>query len=443
MSPSPAAEGLGDQADTSEHPVLTPVEPLRFHALTYLEDRGEVTVGRLDEGSFVVLPPDGAALLHQLEDGLSCQQAARWYASTYGEELDVADFVADLDALGFLRHDSGPYAPPPPVRWQRLGQAVFSRVAGALYIALLVCAGAAMWRHHAVQPRPQNFFFIHYMSVLVLAVFVGQVPLILLHESAHALAGRRLGLRSTLSIGRRLHYVVFQTTMDGLVSVPPRKRLLPILAGMLTDLGVLCVLTLIATALQRSDGSFGLAARYCLALAFLTLLRLAWQLWFFLQTDVYFLVVTVLGCVDLQTTAKQVLRNRIDRRLGRRPTYDPQLWHPRDRAVARWYSVLIAAGYGFMLLSLVAFVLPMVGRLVTTVVARLLGNGDHGSAGLLDSILMLLFTLGELSVAGLMAYRQYRRPSIAAASAELSAPSGSASPAPSASLGALHVTTDV
>ena len=74
-------------------------------------------------------------------------------------------------------------------------------------------------------PSYHDLFFTHYMTVLELVTFLGQFPLILLHELAHALAGRRLGLRTRLSIDRRRYYVVFVTEMDGLVTVPRRKRL--------------------------------------------------------------------------------------------------------------------------------------------------------------------------------------------------------------------------
>jgi hypothetical protein len=232
--------------------------------------------------------------------------------------------------------------------------------------------------------------------------------LILLHEAAHALAGRRLGLPSRLSVSRRLHYVVAQTTMDGLVAVPRRSRFLPILAGMLCDLAVTAVLTLGAAVTRHADGAFPLAGSILLALAYLTLLRLVWQCWFFLQTDIYYLVVTVLGCVDLQATTRQLLANWMRRRLGRPARYDPNSWHPRDRAVARWYSVLMVIGYGAAIAVLLAGVLPVLARLFGTALARITG-GAPGGTGLLDSIAFLVLAIGELVVAGLVFVRERRR----------------------------------
>jgi hypothetical protein len=384
--------------------------PLAFHALTFHEEGDEVTVGRLDAGEFVVLPAEGANLLRKLVDGDSPASAAAWFEQTYGEPVDVADFVADLRELGFVRAE-GEDAPAEParVRWVRLGRAVFSPVSGVAVVALLVAWVVAMVREPVLAPSYHNLFYTHYLSVLMVTVFVAQLPLVLMHEAAHALAGRRLGLPSTLSIGRRLYYLVFQTTMDGLVAVPRRKRYLPILAGMLTDVVVMAAMTLIAAATQRADGSLPVAGAFLLAMAYLTLLRLLWQCWVFLQTDIYYLVVTVLGCVDLQTTTRQLLGNRFRKLVGKPAKHDPAAWHPRDHAAARWYSVLMVVGYALSIATLVLGVVPALGHVLTTVIDRFAGNGAQGSAGLLDNIVFLLLSVGELAVALVLFLRERRQ----------------------------------
>jgi hypothetical protein len=174
-----------------------------------------------------------------------------------------------------------------------------------------------MARHHDLAPRYTNLFFSSYMTIVVIGVFFGQFPLLLVHEWFHTLAGRRLGLSSSLGIGRRLYFMVFETSLDGLVTVPRRKRYLPILAGMLADLLVVAIFTMVAGLLRRSDGSQPMVGAICLAMAFATLLRFAWQFYFYLQTDLYLLIVTALGCVDLHKTARRTLANRMNRLLGR------------------------------------------------------------------------------------------------------------------------------
>lgn len=384
-------------------------QPVRLHALSYLDEGDEVTVGRLDdERAFVVLPADGAELLRRLEQGATPAAVAAWYLSTYGESVDILDFIADLDELGFLASADGPVPAGRPIRWMRLGRLVFSPWGALGYGCLIALFLFEIARDHKLAPSYHNVFFTHYMSVLVLVTFLGQMPLILVHEAAHTLAGRRLGLPSKLSVGRRLYYLVFQTTMDGLVAVPRSKRILPILAGMIADVGVLMGLTLFAAFTRHPHGGVSLPGAIALSLAYLTLFRLLWQCWFFLQTDIYYLVTTVTGCVDLQRVSKHRIANFASRLLGRPARWDPEDWHPRDRSVSRWYSILLVVGYGFSIATLVLGVLPAALKVFSAVLRRFAGHSG-GATGVLDSIVFLTITVAELAIALGLAIKDRRR----------------------------------
>ncbi len=401
---------MTDLAPGSERHVtlIDPQGRVVLHPLQFLDEDDEVTVGRPEVGEFVVLPVEGAALLRRLIDGASIAEAASWFENTYGETIDVADFVADLDELGFVRRPGEQPGKLGGVRWQRLGRAVFSPVGAISYAVLLAAWVTAMFRNSDLVPKPHNLIFTHYMSVLVLTLFLAQIPLLLIHEAAHALAGRRLGLHSTLSIGRRLQFIVFETNMNGLVAVPRRQRYLPILAGMMTDLGASAALCLLAGALRGPDGSIDQLGAIALSLSYLTLMRFVWQFFFFLRTDIFYLVVTVLGCVDLHTAARQQLANRWQQLRGRPLRYDPQTWHPRDRAVARWYAYLMALGYLLSITSFLVGWLPALAHVLVTAVLRLFGSGAQGWRGLVDSIVFFAMNSAELLIVLGLAVRQRR-----------------------------------
>jgi hypothetical protein len=395
--------------------------PLRLHPLTYLEEGDEVTVGRADIDSYGLFPADGAALLRRLEAGDSPNAAARWYSQEYGEQVDVSEFLEVLEELELLVKEGEEVAEErAPVRWQRLGRAVFSPAAWVLYGALVAAAAVAVVRTHDLAPRYQHLFFTHRSLVLLtLGIVLGQVPWILLHEAFHALAGRRLGLNSTLSVDRRFYYVVFVTALDGLVAVPRRKRYLPMLAGMLLDVLVICALTLGAAGLHGDTGAPGVVYRLMLSMVFAVVLRLAWQFYFFLRTDLYYLAITVLGCNDLQTTARQMLRNRFVRAIGRpERAVDETAWRDRDREVARWYSWLMVAGYCFLSVILATAVIPT-GIRVTRMAVHKLG-GDLSFANVADVIVFLVLNFGELVLAGYLALRAWRRSRAGAAAAAVS-----------------------
>jgi hypothetical protein len=387
--------------------------PVLLHSLTYLDEGPEVTVGRADVDAYAVLPAEGASLLRRLDEGLTPGEAADWYEQAYGEHVDIDDFLDGLGDLGFLRDPGEAAHPAPPVRWGRLGRVVFSPTAGVCLASALIACVVVMLRSPELVPSYHDLFFTHYMTVLELVTLLGQFPLVLLHEAAHALAGRRLGLRTRLSAARRMYYVVVVTIMDGLVTVPRRKRYVPMLAGMLADLLVFAVLVLAADIARRTDGTLSLASYVALAFAYLTSLRLAWQFFFYLQTDLYYVLVTVLGCVDLQGAARRVLRDRLRRALRRPFSPDHRTSaHPRDLAVARWYSWLLLVGWTASIAILIASVIPATAHVVLTVGGRFTGSGPHSAAGLADSIAFVLLNLAQLAIVAVIAARE-RRPQAA------------------------------
>jgi hypothetical protein len=210
------------------------------------------------------------------------------------------------------------------------------------------------------------------------------IPLVLLHESFHALAGRRLGLPSTLTIGRRFYYLVGETRLDSLFSVPKRKRYLPFLAGTIADVVVLSALTLIAGILH-SRGFPAWSSGFCLAIAFALVLRLIWQVQFYLETDFYYVISHAMRCPDLHQAAKFYVKTRVFRLLHRAPPQGDADWSDRDQAFARWYAPLLIIGYGFSLFTLLWAGIPSLIRFAELLIGRFTGS-HNPKGGLLDAL---------------------------------------------------------
>ncbi len=387
---------------SSNAPGLDLDRPLPLRRLVYLEEADEVTIGSPETDTYAVFPADGAELVRMLADGVTPREAAERYRAAHGESVDIADLVEALTELDLLRPADAPTAGTGPVRGQRLGGLLFGRPALVGYALVTALAVAETIRVPALLPRADNLFFSTSYTLVVLMLFFGQVPLLALHEAFHALAGRRLGLRSRLSIGHRLVYLVLETSLDGLVSVPRRRRYLPILAGMLADVLAIAVLTLIA---DVTRGGAATVARLCLAIAYATVLRLAWQGFFYLRTDLYVLLSTVLGCVDLHAAAVAVLRNAV-RRVTGRPPLDLSAHHPVDRRAARWYAWLMVVGYAFTLAMFTGVVVPTAYRLLHDMWLRITGEGSD--AARLDSLALLVLSLGQTVAVVVLAVRERR-----------------------------------
>ncbi|MFD0335550.1 hypothetical protein ACFQZ0_24370 [Streptomyces erythrogriseus] len=88
-----------------------------LHELSMRRDRDEWIVGRMATRTFVALPSAGARAVRLLGEGLSVARTQERLRADTGEEFDIADFVADLAALGFVaRIDDRPLPDPTPPR---------------------------------------------------------------------------------------------------------------------------------------------------------------------------------------------------------------------------------------------------------------------------------------------------------------------------------------
>ncbi len=371
--------------------VTTPTSAtIRLHRLTMVTEDDGVMVGRPDIGSYALFPAEGAEALRLLDAGLPMASVTAWYQRTCGTSLDVEDFLAVLDDLQFLRADGEDEPVNAPLRWQRLGRWMFSRPAWLCYAALTAAAIVAMVRVPYLRPTYQRIFFTHYLALIPITLTAALIPAILLHESFHTLAGRRLGLPSTLTVGRRFYYLVAETRLDSLFSVPKRKRYLPFLAGMLADVVLISVLTLVAAVLQ-GRGLPSWCPGVCLAIAFTCVLRVIWQFMFYLETDLYFVFSHALRCPDLQNATRFYIKTRVRRLLHRAPPRSDPGWSDRDRAMARWYAPLLIAGYGFSLFSLLWAGIPSTVRFFSLIIDRLTGS-QAPTGGILDALSFIVLS---------------------------------------------------
>ncbi len=394
---------------------MTNNSSLKFYSLTFVSDTHDITVGRPDTETYAVFPPDGVALLQQLQAGLTPDSATMWYEQHYGEPIDINDFLDTLRDLGFLREDEAADETPVPqssssVKWQWWGRAAFSPMAWTLYAILFGYCVYDMVRFPHLRPAYQNVFFSPYFTVIELSLFLSQFPGIFFHELYHVLAGRRLGIASRLGFGRRLYFLVFETSLTGLWSVPRRSRYLPFLAGMLADTIWFSLLTIIAGATMTSDGRFSPIAGICAAFAFATILRFQWQFYFYLRTDLYYVFTNIFSCVDLQQTTQRYLLNRIWRVLGRTEKMDDETqWNPRDRQVAPWYAPFYVLGC-LLSISVSLFVaVPITIQFLFGTFAHLFGGSAISPSLFWDSFIFLMLNVLQLIVVAVVFLRERKQ----------------------------------
>jgi hypothetical protein len=404
-------------------------------------------LGRRGGTDFVAVPEIGGQVIQWLQGGAGLHECERRATEVAGEPVDVAGFLDGLAQAGLLPAagvpsgetaeprtvkpgtvepgtagpDGGAGEPPAVTPWQAAaGRVMFGRAGLAIQTVLAVTAAVVLLAVPDARPGPGDGVAtsVPLASLLLLAALA--TVLGLAHEGAHVLAAWAAGVPSRISIGRRMIFIVYQTDLTRLWSVPRRARVVPLLAGLLFDsaaTGVLAGADLILT------GHAPLLVIHLIRLAvLLNVGAIAFQFLIFLRTDVYALFVLATCCRNLWATKGAVAR----RAVGRAGPADRAVLAAAGRRETRWARVFLglylpgvaATGWYFA-----AFAVPATASIVRAC-AHALAAGPWSLAGA-AAVLALALTAGSAAfvLAGLarslarLAGQVRRRPAAAPAGA--------------------------
>src|SRR5690606_19773563 len=125
------------------------------------------------------------------------------------------------------------------------------------------------------------------------------------------LAARSYDVSASYGFGHRLYFLVLETDISEVWKLPPRKRIIPYIAGMLND-SVMLSLTLIIRMVypEMNDLLYeilDLASLYlCVMLVF--------QTFVFMKTDLYYVLETALGALKLKERTHEWMKGLFRRR---------------------------------------------------------------------------------------------------------------------------------
>ena len=394
-------------------PRVGPDARVALHELSVRRDRDEWIVGRMATRTFVALPPAGARAVRLLGEGLSVARTQERLRADTGEEFDIADFVTDLAALGFVaRIDGRPLPDPAPPRaslpWLRPRHVRFALhpVLPVAVAVLLTAALVTLLLRPGLLPGYRDLLWSPHGSVVLLSGAAAGWTLLLAHELAHLVTARAAGVPGRMRLGTRLQFLVMQTDISGIELAPRRHRLTAYLSGIALNLSVASALVPVLAATDPASTAHRLSA----AALLLALMPLPFQLMVFTRTDVYFVLQDLTGCRDLYGDGLAYARYRCRRLLrsrARQGEDDPSARLPRhERRAVRVYSVVLVVGTAVCLAFMAAVTLPLDIALLARAVRGLApGNTPAGYA---DSAAVLV-TLGGVNVLWLVTkWRDHR-----------------------------------
>jgi hypothetical protein len=335
----------------------------RFRELTAVRDGDRYVIGSPRSPDYLAVPEIGGRVTQWLRAGHSVSRCAELAQAAAGQPVDVARFVAALDEAGLLPADVEPVADadPEPVRGRTLGRILFGPVGLVGQLALGLVAVVLLIREPDLRPTFEDGFIVDSpLPAILLLAAIGTCAG-LLHEVGHVVAAARFGVRSRLSISRRLFAIVYQTDLTGLWGVPRRQRIVPIAAGMISDAAILG--GLLVAEQSMTGRAHPLVLAVVRAVVLLKVTGLVFQIEIFMRTDLYALFALATRSRNLWATKGAVARNAV----GRATAEDRALLAATDAREVRWaklYLALYLPGVLWATWYLVHFGLPTVLRLV-------------------------------------------------------------------------------
>lgn len=335
-----------------------------LYRVFWRKDNEVYTVWIEESSNFIELSEDSYTALKLLQQGKALREVSSSLKEKYAESYDIKEFVSELMRLGFVSSIDGipvPLAPPkgktfPFIKTRHVSW-IYSKPLLFFYIALIIFAVTILFSNRTYIPKYSDYFFHDsYLVVLVVSILTGLV-LVFTHEFAHLIAGKAVGVQGYFSLGMRLYFPVAETNLTQLWSVPRRKRYIPFLAGMLND-GLIIVVVIILLWLSDLGLIFRAESMYAFAkfLIFILSYRILWQFLFFIRTDVYYVISTLLGCRNLSGDSWSLILNTLLSPFGRVRTLEIP---PKELRIVKLYAPFMLVGTVLSTSFFVLFGLPI------------------------------------------------------------------------------------
>lgn len=400
------------------------------YPFTRQEEGEEVVIGRLDTAIFLVLPRDAVELLDYLIEGKTVGEAQSLYKQRYGEIPDLSDLLDNLECQGFVQPlkrqiEESQVLSRTTNRTSRsksvavnfhftnfpqpLARKIFSYHTLLSSGVLIGLALIALIIEPSIVPGWDALFFRENLTLMRLILSLIGYLTLFLHEMAHLVSARAMGVSSRLGISNRMWFLVAETDMTGVWSIPRSQRYLPFLAGSLLDAVSASILILIFFA---QNYGWLVLCPFVFQLGRATLLiyimRLFWQCFLFMRTDFYFVIANFFGCRNLMKDTEAFLWNQITRFWQWARPVDQSHIPVAEMQVVRWYALFWILGRIAALGSLVFISIPLLWNYCSQVLTVLSVGYQANPYAFIDAFLMTMLVLGPDSAGFLLWIRSFR-----------------------------------
>jgi hypothetical protein len=269
-------------------------------------------------------------------------------------------------------------------------------------------------------PRASDYFYHPSVTITVISLWVIGWVEIAFHEFWHFLAARSRGVKADFSLSTRLTFIVAQTDVSGVWSIPREKRYIIYLAGMMFD--ALWIATLLGLLVLNDSGTISLPVlvyKLFKALIFGQFWVIIWQFQFFMRTDVYYVAANWLNCKNLAGDSRMLVRFWLWKLFGRWPL--PRSWKAswssadlnlipfHEMRSVRIYLPFYLIGSAIALGRFFFNTLPIAWGLIVRSVLVLAQGWTNNQAAFIDALIYTLFSASTWGLLAFLILRNRRR----------------------------------
>ena len=312
--------------------------------LTIHENKRNIIVEDVFAREYYEMSPASVDAIRALQEGMPLHEVEAQLKERYpDEEIDMIEFVSALLELELVAEADGrtlreisdeeAVLAHNPDSWpNRLGRFLFRTPFILVYFAAIACWITLFITRPDLLPELHSMHMVESMTVNVIIWAGVSLGLLAMHEFSHFLAARSYDVSASYGFGHRLYFLVLETDISEVWKLPPRKRIIPYIAGMLND-SVMLSLTLIIRMVypEMNDLLYEILELASLYLC----VMLVFQTFVFMKTDLYYVLETALGALNLKERTHEWMKGLFRRR------------REKEVTAVKVYSFFYLAGLAF------------------------------------------------------------------------------------------------
>jgi putative peptide zinc metalloprotease protein len=331
--------------------------------LNIRKDKKHYIVEDVATGEFYEMPLVCIDAISMMNEGKELSDIDRALKRDFpNEEVNVLEFVEDLMNLGIVSTVDGERVSRQEqtskqssgLDWisPKFAHIIMNPYSSVFYISTLIVSILLILWKPGLFPSYRDVFLFDLMMYNIFVFLSISFVSVVIHEIGHVLAVRAEGLPTRIEVGHRLFFVVLETDMSRVWSLPSDKRNRLYLAGMYFDSFILLLALLAQIVYPDQWLIVGIAKM----IVFSTFIRILFQCCVYMKTDFYYVLENNSGCYNLMENGQNYLK----RWLPFIPTVKTSQTFDDEEKLVRPYAVFYLIGVVLTILILVFYNIPLI-----------------------------------------------------------------------------------